>query len=582
MNIPIREYWNLLVNYLRPQRFKVLLLTLLLFGGIALQLVNPQIMRTFIDSAMAGGALDQLTVLAVIFSVFALVQQVVTVWSVYVGQDVGWSATNGLRQDLARHLLHLDLSFHNVRKPGELIERIDGDVNALANFFSQLIVQVVGNALFLVGVLVLLFREDWRTGLVMTGFALVALFVLLRLRNIGVPYWKASSQAGAEFYGFLEERLAGTQDIRANGAKDFVMLRFYQLLRTWFRKQVVAGLMTNIIINASFLLIAFSTALAFVLGAWLYGSGLVTLGTIYLIFHYTTLLTRPIDNITRQMDDLQKAGASVIRARELLEIKPKVVDGPGVGLPAGPLRVEFEDVTFAYDDDDEIVLRNVDFTLEPGKVLGLLGRTGSGKTTLTRLLLRFYDPTQGVIRLGDQSLRQMKQADLRQRVGMVTQSVQLFHASVRDNLTFFDPTVPDAQILDTLRDLGLWRWYSALPEGLDTKLSSGGGGLSAGEAQLLAFTRIFLHDPGLVILDEASSRLDPATEELIERAVDKLVQNRTAIIIAHRLHTVHRADEIMILDGGQILEYGPREQLANDPASRLSYLLRTGLEEVLT
>jgi ABC-type multidrug transport system fused ATPase/permease subunit len=165
---------------------------------------------------------------------------------------------------------------------------------------------------------------------------------------------------------------------------------------------------------------------------------------------------------------------------------------------------------------------------------------------------------------------------------MVTQNIQLFNASVRDNLTFFDRNIPDERILQVLRDLGLWAWYTSLPEGLDTELESGGGGLSAGEAQLLAFTRIFLQDPGLVILDEASSRLDPATENLIERAVDTLVQDRTAIIIAHRLGTVQRADEILILEQGRISEHGPREMLAGDPRSRFYSLLQTGMmEEVL-
>jgi ABC-type multidrug transport system fused ATPase/permease subunit len=167
------------------------------------------------------------------------------------------------------------------------------------------------------------------------------------------------------------------------------------------------------------------------------------------------------------------------------------------------------------------------------------------------------------------------------RVGMVTQNIQLFNASVRDNLTFFNHKVTDIEIEHVIEELGLKEWFRTLPYGLDTLLESGGNGLSAGEAQLLAFTRIFLTDPGLVVLDEASSRLDPATEALIERAIDRLISGRTAIIIAHRLDTVQRADEIMILDKGQIEEYGNREDLANNPNSKFSNLLKTGLEQVL-
>jgi ABC-type multidrug transport system fused ATPase/permease subunit len=227
-----------------------------------------------------------------------------------------------------------------------------------------------------------------------------------------------------------------------------------------------------------------------------------------------------------------------------------------------------------------LVLDNISFELKPGRVLGLLGRTGSGKTTLARLLLRLYDPTAGTVRLGGVAARDACLDDVRRHVGVVTQDVQLFHATVRDNLAFFNPAIGDEQIRAALYDLGLRRWYESLPDGLDTELEAGGA-LSAGEAQLLAFARLFLADPGLVILDEASSRLDPATEQLIERAVSKLLHDRTAIIIAHRLGTIERADEILILEQGRILEHGDRVGLAGDPDSRFAQLLRAGMEEVL-
>jgi len=195
-------------------------------------------------------------------------------------------------------------------------------------------------------------------------------------------------------------------------------------------------------------------------------------------------------------------------------------------------------------------------------------------------LLRLYDFQEGGISLEGVPIGNVSLRELRQRVGMVTQDVQLFHATVRDNLTFFNRAIPDEQILTVLNDLELSTWYRALPQGLDTELGSDGEGLSAGEAQLLAFTRAFLANPGLVILDEASSRLDPATEHLIERAVSKLLQGRTGIVIAHRLGTIQRADEILILEDGQLLEHNSREALADDTSSRFYRLLQTGLEEV--
>jgi len=584
VNIPLRDYWNLLVDYLRTERRRVAALGVLLCTSIGLQLLNPQIMRSVIDSALAGSATDALLLLAALFFGLALVQQIVAILASYTGESVAWTATNLLRHDLARHCLFLDMSFHNARTPGEMIERIDGDVQALSNFFSQFVIKVVANVLLLLGILVLLFRVDWRVGLALAVFVLVTGVTLLRLRNISVPYWKASSEANAALFGFLEERLGGTKDIRANGAIAYTLRRFYELVRRTWQTQLKAGVMVNVMINTTMLLFTIGNATALLVGAYLFGTGSISLGTVYVIFHYSNMLMQPIEQITQQMEDLQKAGASIARVRELTGIRTKLEDGTGAALPAGPLAVDFERVSFGYDHA-EPVLRNISFRLRPGSVLGLLGRTGSGKTTLIRLLLRLYDPAHGRICLGDGThavnLRDVYLRELPRHIGVVTQNVQLFNASVRDNLAFFDRSIPDERILEVLAELGLWSWYAALPDGLDSELASGGVGLSAGEGQLLAFARIFLKDPGLVILDEASSRLDPATEQLIERAVERLARDRTAIIIAHRLKTVERADEIMILDHGRIQEHGARDVLAADPGSHFSALLKTGIEEVL-
>jgi ATP-binding cassette subfamily B protein len=218
--------------------------------------------------------------------------------------------------------------------------------------------------------------------------------------------------------------------------------------------------------------------------------------------------------------------------------------------------------------------------LEPGRVLAVVGRTGSGKTTLTRLLLRFYDPLAGVVRLGGVDLRAVRLAAVRARIGLVTQEVHLFHASVRDNLTLFDDGVPDERISAVLGTLGLASWLRELPRGLDTLLGPGGAGLSAGQAQVLACARILLHDPDLVILDEASSRLDPATDRLVQTALGRLLEGRTGIIVAHRLATIAYADDILVLEDGQVREHGPRLALAADPTSCFAELLRVETSEV--
>jgi ABC-type multidrug transport system fused ATPase/permease subunit len=343
-------------------------------------------------------------------------------------------------------------------------------------------------------------------------------------------------------------------------------------------------------------------SLGLAIGATLYLRGDVTIGGAFLLVTYVGMLAGPLEELRTQSQVLQQASAGMERIAELRQARPAVSDGGEAGnrLPMAGVageragedacapEVRFEGVSFAYEDglaadgvEQGRVLHDIALTVPPGRVLGVLGRTGSGKTTLTRLLFRLYDPGEGTIRLDGQPLAALGLAELRQRVGMVTQDVQLFHASLRDNITFFAAGTPDTQIEAALMQLGLLEWVRQMPNGLDTVLAGGGLGVSAGEAQLLAFTRLLLRNPGLVILDEAASRLDPVTERRLEAAIDRLLAGRTAIVIAHRLHTLQRADDIVILEAGRVIEYGPRTQLMADPNSRFARLLRGGLEEVL-
>jgi ABC-type multidrug transport system fused ATPase/permease subunit len=582
-------------RYLAPQVPKIALLGALLLATTALSVVNPQLVRLFIDAAFAAGnapsgatdpgpgdAGSTLTRAALLFLLMGLAQQGLSALATYVGNDVGWAATNRLRADLALHCLRLDMTFHNARTPGELIERIDGDVSALANFFSAFTVRILGSALLVLGVVVMLWREDWRVAALLFAFTLATFLGLDRVRVAATPRSRAEREASARVFGFIEERLNGIDDIRANGAGDYTMRRFYEANRTLFHQGRRSWIWRGVMWGLTMVFFALAQAMALGMGYSLFSDGAMSLGTVYLISHYTGMLVGPIERITNEMQHLQRAGASLERVQELYAQRSLLDEGRGAVLPGGPLAVEFDGVSFTYPDDAvEPVLKEVSFRLEAGRVLGLLGRTGSGKTTATRLLFRLYDPTEGAIRVGGTDVRAPHPEHLRERVAVVTQDVQLFSGTVRDNLTLFDPDVPDERILAVLEDLGLGEWLRSLPDGLDTQVGAGGRGLSAGEAQLLAFTRAFLSDPSVVILDEASSRLDLATEQLIERAVDKLLRDRTGVVIAHRLATVQRADEILVLEDGRVLEHGARERLASDPESRYAQLLKTGLAEVL-
>ena len=503
--VPFRRYVELLVTYLRPQKALVAVVAVSLLSNIGLQLVNPQLLRYFIDEAKSGSPVGRLVTIAILFTVVALVQQVFNVVATYTSGRVGWTATNALRGDLARHRLH----------------------------------------------------------------------------NLTVDRFRAVREASAQTFGFIEERLAGREDIRTSAARSYVMLGFHTRIRDWFRKNLKASLMISLVLNTTWFSFAVGNAVALGIGSWLFLNNHITIGTMFLIVHYTHMLLQPIERFTQELNNLQKATASVIRILDLLQIERQVLDGPGVRFPDGALPVRFDGVSFAYNPG-EPVLQDISFELAPRRVLGLIGRTGSGKTTMTRLMFRLYDPHEDRVLLGGQDVRDARIAELREQIGVVTQDVRLFEGTVRDNLTLLDHGIPDDRLVEVVEELGLGSWYRSLGQGLDSVLRSEGASLSAGEAQLLAFARVFLRDPGVVVLDEASSRIDPGTEQLIERAVDRLVEGRTVIVIAHRLATLDRCDEIMILERGRIVEHGARSRLAEDPNARFHKLLQTDMGEVLT
>ncbi len=571
--------WRLFAHYLRPHWPRMVLLAVILCGTICVQVIAPLVTSRFLDLATSRGAVRDLTLLALLAMNLALIGQSVTVAEAFVAEILSWEATNTLRADLAAHVLRLDASFHTAHTQGEMIERVDGDVATLARFFSRFVVYVVGNGLLMAGVLVLLFLVDWRIGLVLGAFVVLSLFAMLRIRANATPHWAAERQASADFYGFLGEYLAGLEDVRSSGAGAFVLRRCAEVMRSWLAVTKQAQMRGYALVATNQGLFGLGLAFAFALSAMLFRDGKLTIGTVFLIFRYTEMLRQPTEQIRNEVQDLQQADASLGRVEALLRTAPSLEDGSGESLPPGPLAVELDNVSFSYVEGVP-VLREVNVHVAPGRVLGVVGRTGSGKTTLTRLIPRFYDPAAGTVRLGGVDVRSVRLAALRARIGLVSQEVHLFNASVRDNLTLFDDSVPDDQISAALHTVGLGTWLRQSPDGLATILGSGNAGLSAGQAQVMACARILLRDPDVVILDEASSRLDPATERLVHVALARLLEGRTGIIVAHRLASFAYADDILVLEDGQVREHGPRRDLAADPTSRYARLLHIAAEEV--
>lgn len=578
------SYRRTLATYLAPQRGKVGVLVAVLLATTGLELAIPLVLQRFIDGTLDGEARSVLVAAGVAYLVAGVAKQLFLGVTTYLGADVGWTATNRLREDLASHLLDLDMGFHTDNTPGEMIERIDGDVTALAEFLSRFVVRLLGAGLLLIGVIAVAWYQSPLMGIAYTGFVVVVLATVWRMRTMAVDAAEEERETSALLYGFIEERLAAIDDIRANGAGHATMRRFVGVMRDYFYRTSAAWRKRTgfrVTINVLFWS---GSALAIALGAWLVTTDRATVGTAYLLYQYVLLIQNPIDQVTQQFSELQKAAGGIVRIDQYRAIESDLDEGGDRELPGGPLAISFDRVAFSYEagsstdngssTDERRILHGLTFDLAPGTVLGLLGRTGGGKTTTTRLISRLYDPDSGTVRVGGVDLREACPRSLRRRVGVVPQDVQLFRASVRDNLTFFDRSRADDELLADLDAAGLGQWVRGL--GLDAELGAGGSGLSAGESQLLAFARVFLQDPGVVILDEPASRLDPATEMLVADAAERLFADRTVVIIAHRLETVRMADEIMVIDGGRIAEHGPRQVLAETAGTRYGALLAAG------
>lgn len=549
------------LRFLLPGRGPAVLLALTITAATALPLAAPQFTRRLVDGANAGEDTRRLTLVALAYLALAVTGQGARTVTAWLAGKAAWDGTNRLREHLAEHTLGLDLAFHGEHTPGELIERVDGDVSAIADFVVAFLLDVVAGVLLLCGVIAVVTVVDPRIGLALLLYCALLGLGLVRAQRLAVPSATRARAADATLFGLLEERLAGAEDLRANGAGEHTVRRFHQASADLWRIGRRASAVGSVVLAATS--VAFATGTALMAGL----SGTLSIGTTVLLFQYTLMVRTPFERLIDQLRHYQAALAGVARIGELLaERRTLTVPATAKELPAtGPLRLELDGVGFSYGFSygDEPVLRDITLALAPGETLGLVGRSGSGKTTIARLVARLYDPTAGAVRVGDLDLREVDTASLRDRIAVVTQDVQLFAADVRDNLTLFRPGPDDERLRVVLAEVGLPAWD------LDAPL----GKISAGQAQLLAFARALLADPGLVVLDEASSRLDPATERHLGHSTARLLTGRTGVLIAHRLESLSQVDRIAVLSGGRVVEHGTREELLADPASRFARML---------
>lgn len=563
-----------LVHVLRPAAGRWLALGGLVAAGSGLALAGPLVVREVIDRATAGTTVRELQILALVFLSIAVLRQIVEVVTARAATITAWRTTNEFRLDMTRHVLGLDHEFHRRHTPGELIQRVDGDITSVNELCSRVLTRAVGSALLIVGIVTVVTVIDWRIGVGMVAYVGLAVAVLLTLRHRAVDESAQELGALARLYGGIEERLTAAEDLRASGAGSHAMWRFVEesagALDSGVRRERAFLGMWWAVQGAA----VGGTVLAVASGAVLVAQGTITIGTAFLLFQYVLLIQRPLEEIVHELETVQKATGAMRRVSALFATVPTILDEGTISPPEGPLEVELMAVSFDYGDEVPVLV-DVDLRIGAGRSVGVVGRTGSGKTTFSRLVLRLVETTSGTVRLGGVPIAEIPMTELRRRTELVPQEVELFNASVRDNVTLFDATVADDRVVDALRRVGLGHVAEA---GIDRPLGGSGTGLSAGESQLLALARVWLADPDLMVLDEATARVDPETEARLDAAVRELMRDRTTIVIAHRLSTLREVDDIVVFDAGRVVEHGERAVLAADPATRFHRLLTVGLE----
>ena len=578
MSDPTPDRWSALGALLRPELRRWTLLGALVAVGSGTALAGPLVVRHIVDRAGDGATANELTRLAALFLVLAVVTQLVAVAVAWYATVAAWSTTNALRMRMARHVLGLDHEFHRRHTPGELIQRVDGDVTAVSDLLGQVVPKAAGATITVVGMVLVLTVLDWRVAIGMTLYLAASAAVVLRSRHRAVDESSDEMGALAQLYGGIEERLTAAEDLRANGAADHVAWRFIE--------DSTAALTSGVRRERAFLVmwwfvqaaVAAGWVLVLVVGVLLVSADAITLGTAFLLYQYVLLISRPLEEVVHELETVQKASGAMSRVAELMATRAAIVDTGTVSPPVGPLAIRGVGVDFDYGDDQP-VLHGLDVTFAAGRSVGVIGRTGSGKTTFSRLVLRLIEATRGSLLLGGVPIADIPIAELRRRVALVPQEVELFSGTVRDNVTLFDDTPADTEVVDALRAVGL----DALADGgIDRALGAGGAGLSAGEAQLLALARVWLRQPDLVVLDEATARVDPETEVRLEAAIARLIDGRTALVIAHRLSTLRHVDDIVVFDHGRVVEFGSRVDLAGDDESRFATLLALSLEDETT
>ena len=549
-----------LLGYLRPYRAHVAFAVATIVANSALQLAPPYLTKIVIDEYIPARDLSGLTAIAAmylgtLFASFAF--EYAQTWTM---QTTGQKVMFDLRMQVFSHLHRLDVRFYDRNPVGRLMTRVTGDVDVLNELFTSGVVSIFGDAFTLVGIMAVLVWMDWRLALV--AFAVLPLIALITQwfrTNVRDSYRTVRTWI-ARINAYLQERITGmsTTQLFRREARDYAA--FADIDRA-HRDANVQSIFYYAVFYPAVELVS---ALAASLIIW-YGGGRVmenalTLGSLVAFLQYSQRFFRPISDMSEKFNVLQGAMASSERIFALLDTRVEVESGFSRIAPVPTGTIAFENVTFSYVPG-EPVLKNVSFRVEPGQRVALVGATGSGKTTIVNLLLRFYDVEAGRITIDGVDIRQMDLARLRAMFGLVLQDVHLFSGTIADNVRLGHAEIDDAQVTRALEAVHAWGFVSRMAGGLSTPVAERGSTLSVGQKQLLSFARALAFDPRVLVLDEATSSVDTETELLIRDALKVVMRGRTTIAIAHRLSTIQGMDRILVLHKGELREAGTHQEL---------------------
>ncbi|MEA2333033.1 MAG: ATP-binding cassette, subfamily bacterial [Thermoleophilaceae bacterium] len=552
-----------LISLLRPYRGRVLLMLAALWVATGAALVPPYLAGVAIDEGIHSQDTGVLTKVLVAFVAAALINWGATYVQTYLINWVGQRALQDLRVELFEHLQRLSIGFYSRNKTGVLISRITNDVQALDQLVTEGIQTLFSSTLTLIGTAAILVVLDPSLALV-TFLTFPVLFlgsIAFRLASSGA--YRLTREKIAAVTAYLQETLSGVRVVRAFGQEHRHRTRFAEL-----NDEHRAVNMKTVYLNAAYfpsveLLSAVATAAILLYGGnqVLDGDSAVTIGVLASFVFYLQSFFDPIQSLSQLYTTYQAGMAALDKIFELLDEEPDLGDKPGaLVLPRVRGEIEFDDVSFSYGGEAP-ALCEVDLHIPPGQTVALVGATGAGKSTLAKLVARFYDPDHGSVRVDGHDLRDVTEHSLRSQLGIVPQEGFLFSGTIRDNIAFGRPDATDDDVREAAQAVGAHEFIERLPEGYDAEVGERGGQLSAGQRQLVAFARAAAADPRILILDEATSNVDVRTEAQIERGLRRLLAGRTALVIAHRLSTIRGAGRIVVLDRARIVEQGTHEEL---------------------